>query len=293
MLDEIVAQARDEAPDECCGMIAIADGEAVAVHPAENTAAQPAALRDRRDGAVPDPDGDRGRRATTSARSTTRTRARPPMPSQTDINLAFYPDALYLIVGVAGDGGRRARVAHRRRPGRRGRARGRRRARGGRPRSCARGAAPAVRADERFCPRCGSPLVHRGRRAAAQEADPSARERARKVHPPYAEGALVRVRARAQPGRGGAAPGAPARRGRAVARAPLGRLRRARLPRRRPARRARAARAARTAAREVLGAARAATVSVARATPWVRALALVLAIFVVALVAASVLDAIL
>jgi proteasome lid subunit RPN8/RPN11 len=25
-----------------------------------------------------------------------------PYPSQTDINLAFYPDALYLIVGLAG-----------------------------------------------------------------------------------------------------------------------------------------------------------------------------------------------
>ena len=27
----------------------------------------------------------------------------PPFPSQTDINLAFYPEALYVIVGVAGD----------------------------------------------------------------------------------------------------------------------------------------------------------------------------------------------
>jgi proteasome lid subunit RPN8/RPN11 len=26
-----------------------------------------------------------------------------PYPSQTDINLAFYPDALYVIVGLAGD----------------------------------------------------------------------------------------------------------------------------------------------------------------------------------------------
>ena len=26
-----------------------------------------------------------------------------PIPSQTDINLAFYPDAVYLIVGVAGE----------------------------------------------------------------------------------------------------------------------------------------------------------------------------------------------
>ena len=27
----------------------------------------------------------------------------PPLPSQTDINLAFYPDALYVIVGLASD----------------------------------------------------------------------------------------------------------------------------------------------------------------------------------------------
>jgi [CysO sulfur-carrier protein]-S-L-cysteine hydrolase len=27
----------------------------------------------------------------------------PPYPSQTDINLAFYPEALYVIVGLAGD----------------------------------------------------------------------------------------------------------------------------------------------------------------------------------------------
>jgi proteasome lid subunit RPN8/RPN11 len=26
-----------------------------------------------------------------------------PYPSQTDVNLAFYPDAVYVIVGVAGD----------------------------------------------------------------------------------------------------------------------------------------------------------------------------------------------
>jgi len=26
-----------------------------------------------------------------------------PIPSQTDINLAFYPDTLYVIVGLAGD----------------------------------------------------------------------------------------------------------------------------------------------------------------------------------------------
>jgi hypothetical protein len=51
---------------------------------------------------------------------------------------------------------------------------------------------------ERFCPRCGSPFVHApdaGGRAAPR--DDEAAARARKVHPPYAEGEPVRV-ARAQ-----------------------------------------------------------------------------------------------
>jgi hypothetical protein len=48
--------------------------------------------------------------------------------------------------------------------------------------------------DERFCPRCGSPFIH----APGVSAQPSPREdearvRARKVHPPYAEGEPVRV----------------------------------------------------------------------------------------------------
>ncbi len=42
-------------------------------------------------------------RTSSWGRSTTRIRAASPYPSQTDINLAFYPDALYVIVGVAGE----------------------------------------------------------------------------------------------------------------------------------------------------------------------------------------------
>jgi hypothetical protein len=55
-------------------------------------------------------------------------------------------------------------------------------------------------ASERFCPRCGSPLVvATGDAVVEEDADP-ARVRARKVHPPYAEGELVRVaRAANQP----------------------------------------------------------------------------------------------
>ena len=41
LIDEIVAHARAEAPNECVGMIASSDGVAVAVHRARNAAASP------------------------------------------------------------------------------------------------------------------------------------------------------------------------------------------------------------------------------------------------------------
>src|SRR3954471_23626971 len=102
MLDRIVAQARDEAPNECCGMIATRDGVAVTLHPARNAAASP--LRYEIDGmeqyriqtAIEDAGLELGAIYHSHTRSA-------PLPSQTDINLAFYPDALYIIVGVAGE----------------------------------------------------------------------------------------------------------------------------------------------------------------------------------------------
>jgi zinc-ribbon domain len=45
---------------------------------------------------------------------------------------------------------------------------------------------------ERFCTRCGTPLVHAG---AAEHAPTAAQERARKIQPRYAQGSLVRVAA--------------------------------------------------------------------------------------------------
>ncbi len=99
MLDQIVAQARAEAPNECCGMIAAIDGAAVAVHPARNAAASP--LRYEIEGreqyriqtAIEDAGLDLGAIYHSHTRSD-------PLPSQTDINLAFYPEALYVIVGL-------------------------------------------------------------------------------------------------------------------------------------------------------------------------------------------------
>jgi len=101
MLDRIVAQARDEAPNECCGMIAARDGAAITLHPARNAAASP--LRYEIDGmeqyriqsAIEDAGDDLGAIYHSHTRSA-------PLPSQTDINLAFYPEALYIIVGVKG-----------------------------------------------------------------------------------------------------------------------------------------------------------------------------------------------
>ena len=101
LYDEMVAHARADAPDECCGMIATVDGEAVALHRAENTAHSP--LRYEIDGAeqyriqmaIDDAGHDLGAIYHSHTRSA-------PEPSQTDINLAFDPDTLYIIVGLAG-----------------------------------------------------------------------------------------------------------------------------------------------------------------------------------------------
>ncbi len=102
MLDDIISHALADAPDECCGMIAAADGRATRVYRATNAAASP--LRYEIDGLeqfriqteIEDAGWDLGAIYHSHTRS-------PPLPSQTDINLAFYPDALYVIVGVAGE----------------------------------------------------------------------------------------------------------------------------------------------------------------------------------------------
>ena len=99
LLDDVIAHARADAPNECVGMIAGRDGEAVSVHRARNAAASP--LRYEIDGmeqyriqtAIEDAGLDLGAIYHSHTRSD-------PLPSQTDINLAFYPEALYVIVGL-------------------------------------------------------------------------------------------------------------------------------------------------------------------------------------------------
>ena len=102
LLDDIIDHARADAPNECVGMIASRDGEAVSVHRARNAAASP--LRYEIDGMeqyeIQNAIEDAGLELGAIYHSHTRS---DPLPSQTDINLAFYPDALYVIVGLKAD----------------------------------------------------------------------------------------------------------------------------------------------------------------------------------------------
>jgi proteasome lid subunit RPN8/RPN11 len=101
LYQEMVDQARREAPNECCGMIGSRDGRAVKVFPATNAAASP--LRYEIDGLeqlrIYNEIEDAGLDLGAIYHSHTRTA---PYPSQTDISLAFYPDSLYVIIGLAG-----------------------------------------------------------------------------------------------------------------------------------------------------------------------------------------------
>jgi [CysO sulfur-carrier protein]-S-L-cysteine hydrolase len=107
LLDDVIAHAREDAPNECCGVLAVELGppvRAVSVHRAVNTAASP--LRFEIDGRevlslIERIEAD-GLELGAIYHSHTRTA---PYPSQTDINFAaHWPGVEWLIVGLA-DGG--------------------------------------------------------------------------------------------------------------------------------------------------------------------------------------------
>jgi proteasome lid subunit RPN8/RPN11 len=99
MVEEIVAHAREDQPNECCGIIAVKDGRAVKVFRAANAEASPVRYGlDPREQYEIMMEIDRNG-WTLGAIYHSHTRS-PAYPSQTDINLAFYPDALYLIVSL-------------------------------------------------------------------------------------------------------------------------------------------------------------------------------------------------
>ncbi len=95
--DELVAHAREDAPNECCGYARMTDGRIDEVFRAENLRHSPYGyeLDSRSLLAVNDFDDEGYGVAVYHSHPRS-----PAEPSQTDINLALYPDWLYLIVSL-------------------------------------------------------------------------------------------------------------------------------------------------------------------------------------------------
>lgn len=101
LLDEIVAHAREEVPNECCGLVGGRDGAAATVYRARNEFASPTRYN------VHPQDLIRivneieavGEELAAIYHSHTRSEA---YPSQTDVNLAAnWPDPVYVICSLA------------------------------------------------------------------------------------------------------------------------------------------------------------------------------------------------
>jgi len=104
-IDQIISHARQCAPRECCGLVGgITSGRAQTVYPTRNAAADPfityeaapedlfAAQRAMR---------ERGEQLLAIYHS--HPRSADPKPSDTDVRLAYYPSAVYFIVGLGGE----------------------------------------------------------------------------------------------------------------------------------------------------------------------------------------------
>ena len=101
IFDQMLEHAREEAPNECCGILGGQNGKATTLYRATNAEHSP--LRYTLD---PNdlfritsreiPENDEEMVAIYHSHT-----ASPAFPSQTDINLATYPDTVYLILSLA------------------------------------------------------------------------------------------------------------------------------------------------------------------------------------------------
>jgi [CysO sulfur-carrier protein]-S-L-cysteine hydrolase len=102
LIDEIVAHAREEAPNECCGLIGGANGRAATLYRARNDLHSPVRYNVHPQDLlrITNEIEAQGEELTAIYHSHTRSE---PYPSQTDINLAEnWPDPVYLICSLAG-----------------------------------------------------------------------------------------------------------------------------------------------------------------------------------------------
>ena len=99
LIDEMVEHAREEAPNECCGMLGGGDGQAAVVHRARNAEQSPLrySIDAREQFELMRKIEDSGQDLVAIYHSHTGSAA---YPSQTDVNLAAWPDAVYVIVSL-------------------------------------------------------------------------------------------------------------------------------------------------------------------------------------------------
>ena len=102
--EAIFAHALESNPDECCGLIGgTAEGLARNIYPLRNVATRPAvayeAAPEELFGAQREM---RQRNEELIAIYHSHPRSAEPQPSETDVRQAFYPLAIYLIIGLAG-----------------------------------------------------------------------------------------------------------------------------------------------------------------------------------------------
>jgi proteasome lid subunit RPN8/RPN11 len=95
--DELVAHAREDEPNECCGYARMTDGRIEEVFRAENLRNSPYGYELDSKSLLAANDLDDEGHGVAIYHSHPRSAAE---PSQTDINLALYPDWLYLIVSL-------------------------------------------------------------------------------------------------------------------------------------------------------------------------------------------------
>ncbi len=98
--DELVAHARDEAPNECCGVARLADGRVEEVFRGRNERASPYAFDLDFESLKRANDLDEQGTAVAVYHSHVRSDAE---PSEQDRNVVNYPHWLYLIVSLKGD----------------------------------------------------------------------------------------------------------------------------------------------------------------------------------------------
>jgi proteasome lid subunit RPN8/RPN11 len=100
LVRQIVEQGLREFPNECCGLIAAADGVPVKIFPMRNADASPVTYRldGKEQLRVFDEMDEQGWDLWAIYHSHTHSEA---YPSETDVKLAMYPDARYLVLSLA------------------------------------------------------------------------------------------------------------------------------------------------------------------------------------------------